>query len=237
VKKARVKGRWLRQIVQEESPSLIAKGGRRPSLAQEAAFTAWALKLKKRADAQSDIKQIVAKLKPALRRYLTREGFKPGCSGDTELRRGTGKAMLFLRDAFDVDPIAYAAWLALGRIEEIESALTAGDTVRACGASFQFGRLMQESDAHFAVEHTGGKNRTGKRSQLFEYTKAVWREGMSAHQLLSSLVRDSAQWDSQKETIRWRNGKGKWQTTKESTFIHSLLPGWKKLFREQVKND
>ena len=73
-------------------------------------------------------------------------------------------------------------------------------------------------------------------SQLFEYTKAVWGEGLTAHELLAALPPKFAKWYSKKSIIRWRDARGKWRTTQEKTFMKSSLPNWKKLFREQVKN-
>ena len=149
---------------------------------------------------------------------------------------GSKSTVLLLREAYDVEPIAYATWRALKKIKDIEVALSAGDTTQACAASFRLGQLMQEAAAHFAVKRTGGKNRKGKPSRLFEYTKAVWCEGITVYELLAALPAESAKWDSKKSTIRWRDAQGKWRTTAESTFRRSLLPKWKKLFREQVKN-
>jgi hypothetical protein len=231
MKKARVKGKWLREIVAEESPALISKNGRRPPLAQEAVFIKWANEQRKREEALSNIRQIIAKWKPHMGAYLAREGFKPGRSGDSALRRGNGKDMLFLSESHGVHPIAYATWQALARIAEIESALAAGDIVHACGHSFILGRLMQESEAHYAVERVAKKNRTGKHTRLFEYALAVWREGMTALELLSTLhSQGKVEWmPSQK--IRWKDRHEKWKTTKENTFINSQLPGWKKQFR------
>jgi hypothetical protein len=149
-----------------------------------------------------------------------------------EWHRVQKSTVLLLREAYDVEPIAYATWRALKKIKDIEVALSAGDTTRACAASVRLGQLMQEAAAHYAVKRTGGKNRTGKSSLLFEYTKAVWREGMTAHQLLAALDAKSAKWDSKRSIIRWRDARGEWQNTKESTFQRSLLPDWKKQFRE-----
>ena len=239
MKKNRVKGRWLREVIIEKSPPLISGAGRRPSAAEEAAFCAWAIKDNKASAEQGDIRKIVAKLKPVLLRYLARELFKvaedTSCGGFSEWHRVEGRSVLFLCDAYDVAPIAYAAGNALRCIAGIEAALSAGDSASACAASFLLGRLMQESDAHFAVERTGGSNRQGKMSRLFEYTKAVWREGLTAHELLAALPKKSAKWDSRKSIIRWRDARGKWRTTQEKTFMKSSLPNWKKLFREQVK--
>jgi hypothetical protein len=228
VKTTRPKGQWLRRFGKEKSPNPKTK----------AAFAKWVRDDDEfLAEQHRDIRRIVAAYKSRILSYLEREGFKAApkfCLG--EWHRVQKSTVLLLREAYDVEPIAYATWRALKKIKDIEVALSAGDTTRACAASFRLGQLMQEAATHYAVKRTGGKNRTGKSSLLFEYTKAVWREGMTAHQLLAALDAKSAKWDSKRSIIRWRDARGEWQNTKESTFQRSLLPDWKKLFREQVKN-
>jgi hypothetical protein len=228
VKTTRPKGQWLRRIGK----------GKSPNPKDNAAFAKWVRDDDKfLAEQHRDIRRIVADYKSRILSYLEREGFKAApkfCSG--EWHRVQESTVLLLREAYDVEPIAYATWRALKKIKDIEVALSAGDTTQACAASFRLGQLMQEAAAHFAVKRTGGKNRKGKPSRLFEYTKGVWREGMTAHQLLAALDAKSAKWDSEKSIICWRDAQGKWQKTKESTFQRSLLPDWKKQFREQVKN-
>jgi hypothetical protein len=228
MKKDRAKGRWLRQIGREKSPSPKNK----------AAFAKWVEDDDRfLAEQHRDIRHIVDDHKPRFLSYLAREGFTTAPEFRSgEWHRVQQSTVLLLREAYDVEPIAFAVWRALKKIEDIEAALSAGDTPRACAASFRLGRLMQEADAHFAVKHTGGKNRKAKMSKLFEYTKAVWSEGKTVTTLLADLPKKYANWDSRKGTIRWRDAQGRWRTTKDSTFERSLLPKWKKLFREQVKN-
>jgi len=228
MKKDRAKGGWLRRIGRLRSPSPKNK----------AAFAKWVQDDDRfLAEQHRDIRNIVADHKPRFLSYLVREGFTIAPEFRSgEWHRVQESTVLLLREAYDVEPIAFAVWRALKKIEDIEAALSAGDTPRACAASFRLGRLMQEADAHFAVKHTGGKNRKAKRSKLFEYTKAVWSEGKTVTMLLADLPKKYAKWDSRKGTIRWRDAQGRWRTTKDSTFERSLLPNWKKLFREQVKN-
>ena len=228
MKKDRAKGGWLRRIGRLKSPNPENKAAFAKWVKDDDSFLA---------EQHRDIRHIVADHKPRFLRYLAREGFTAAPkSFSGEWHRVQKSTVLLLREAYDVEPIAFAVWRALKKIEDIEAALSAGDMTRACAASFRLGQLKQEADAHFAVKHTGGKNRKAKMSKLFEYTKAVWSEGMTSTSLLAGLPAKSAQWDSRKGTIRWRDAKGRWQTTKESTFVRSLLPKWRKLFREQVKN-
>lgn len=228
MKTTRPKGRWLRRIGKEKSPNPKNKASFEKWVRDDDGFLA---------EQYRDIRHIVDEYKPRLLRYLAREGFEAQTEfffGEWHrIKKGT---VLLIRDAYDSEPIVYSVWRALKKIEDVEAALQAGDAARACAASFRLGRLMQEADAHFAVELTGGNNRRGKTSRLFEYTKAVWFEGITVHELLAALPAKSAKWDSKKSTIRWRDSNGKWQVTKESTFARSLLPNWKKMFRGQVKN-
>lgn len=222
MKKDRAKGRWLRQIGREKSPSPKNKAAFAKWVKDDDSFLA---------EQHRDIRHIVADHKPRLLRYLSREGFTVAPkSFSSEWHRVQKSTVLLLREAYDMEPIAYAVWRALKKIEDIEAALSAGDMTRACSASFRLGKLMQEADAHAAVKRAGGNNRKAKMSKLFEYTKAVWYEGMNSTSLLAGLPAKSAKWDSRKGTIRWRDAKGRWQTTMESTFVRSLLPKWKKLF-------
>ena len=224
MKKDRVKGGWLRRIGRLKSPNPENKAAFAKWVKDDDSFLA---------EQHRDIRLIVADDKPRLLRYLAREGFTVAPkSFSGEWHRVQKSTVLLVREAYDVEPIAYAVWRALKKIEDIEAALSAGDTPRACSASFRLGRLMQEAAAHAAVKHTGGKNRKAKMSKLFEYTKAVWREGITATSLLAALPPKFAIWDSRKGSIRWRDARGKWKTTKESTFEKSLLPEWKKRFRE-----
>lgn len=228
MKKDRAKGGWLRRIGRLKSPNPENKAAFAKWVKDDDSFLA---------EQHRDIRHIVADHKPRFLRYLAREGFTAAPkSFSGEWHRVQKSTVLLLREAYDVEPIAFAVWRALKKIEDIEAALSAGDMTRACAACFRLGQLKQEAGAHFAVKHTGGKNRKAKMSKLFEYTKAVWSEGMNSTSLLAGLPAKSAEWDSRKGTIRWRDAKGRWQTTMESTFVRSLLPKWKKLFREQVKN-
>jgi len=228
MKKDRAKGGWLRRIGRLRSPSPKNKAAFAKWVKDDDSFLA---------EQHRDIRHIVADYKPRFISYLAREGFTTAPEFRSgEWHRIQESTVLLLREAYDVEPIAYAVWRALKKTEDIEAALSAGDTPRACAASFRLGRLMQEADAHFAVKHTGGKNRKAKMSKLFEYTKAVWREGKTVSMLLADLPKKYARWDSLKGTIRWRDAQGRWRTTKDSTFERSQLPKWKKLFREQVKN-
>jgi hypothetical protein len=228
MKTGALKGGWLRRIGKQKSPSPTNK----------AAFAKW-VKDDDRflADQHRDIRHIVAEYKPRLLSYLAREGFTAAPqSYSGEWHRIQESTVLLLREAYDVEPIAYATWRALKKIDDIEAALSVGDMTWACSASFRLGQLMQEAAAHSAVKRAGGNNRKAKMSKLFEYTNAVWRKGITATSLLAALPPKFAKWDSRAGTIRWRDAQGKWKTTKESTFEKSLLPNWKKRFREQVKN-
>ena len=227
MKKDRVKGGWLRRIGKLKSPNPENKAAFAKWVKDDDSFLA---------EQHRDIRHIVADRKPRFLRYLAREGFTAAPqSFSGEWHRVQKSTVLLLREAHDVEPIAYAVWSALKKIDDIEAALSAGDMTRACSASFRLGQLIEEANAHFAVKRAGGNNRKAKMSKLFEYTEAVWREGITATSLLAALPPKFAQWDSRKGSIRWRDARGKWQTTKESTFERSLLPEWKKRFREQVK--
>jgi hypothetical protein len=202
MKKDRVKGRWLRRIGRQKSPSPTNK----------AAFAKW-VKDDDRflAEQHRDIRHIVADHKPRFLSYLAREGFKTApeiCSG--EWHRIQESTVLLLREAYDVEPIAYALWRALKKIEDIETALSAGDTPRACAASFRLGRLMQEADAHFATEQrtkkAGKKNAHPDRAEAVRQLSAKRRELGSAafDKLKARQIEEKIPWFWLRKEVRGR---------------------------------
>ncbi len=160
MKKNRAKGRWLRQIGRVGRPT------------EKNAFADWINKDNKYLTERGDIRYILTDLKPRLIRYLAGKGFKAKKNiSFGEWHRSTEKTVLLLREAYDVEPIAYALWCALNKIEEIEAALSAGDMARACAGSFRLGRLMQEADAHSAMERRTKK--AGMGNENHERTEAM----------------------------------------------------------------
>lgn len=192
MKKDRAKGRWLRQIGREKSPSPKNKAAFAKWVKDDDCFLA---------EQHRDIRHIVADYKPRLLRYLAREGFTAAPkSFSGEWHRVQKSTVLLVREAYDVEPIAYAVWRALKKIEDIEAALSAGDTPRACAASFRLGQLKQEADAHFATEQRTKK--AGKKNAHPDRAEAV-RQLAEKRRELGSAVFDKLKARQIEEKIPW----------------------------------
>jgi len=202
MKKDRAKGGWLRRIGRL----------RRPSPKNKAAFAKWVQDDDRfLAEQHRDIRHIVADHKPRFLSYLAREGFTTAPEFRSgEWHRVQESTVLLLREAYDVEPIAYAVWRALKKTEDIEVALSAGDTPRACAASFRLGRLMQEADAHFAnlqkTKNAGKKNAHPDRAEAVRQLSAKRRELGSAafDKLKARQIEKEIPWFTLKKEVRGR---------------------------------
>lgn len=192
MKKDRVKGGWLRRIGKQK----------RPSPTNKAAFAKWVTDDDSfLAEQHRDIRRTVAGYKPRFLRYLAREGFTAAPESYLgEWHRIKESTVLLLREAYHVEPIAYAVWRALKKIDDIEAALSAGDMMRACSASFRLGQLMQEAAAHSATEkrtkQAGKKNAHPDRAEAVRQLAAKRRE-------LGSAVFDKLKARQIEEKILW----------------------------------
>lgn len=192
MKKDRVKGGWLRRIGRQK----------RPSPTNKAAFAKWVTDDDSfLAEQHRDIRRTVADYKPRFLRYLAREGFTAAPQSYLgEWHRVQKSAVLLLREAHDVEPIAYAVWSALKKIDDIEAALSAGDMTRACSASFRLGQLMQETAAHSATKkrtkQAGKKNAHPERAEAVRQLAAKRRELGSAvfDKLKARQIEDRIPW-------------------------------------------
>ena len=192
MKKDRVKGGWLRRIGKLKSPNPENKAAFAKWVKDDDSFLA---------EQHRDIRHIVADRKPRFLRYLAREGFTAAPqSFSGEWHRVQKSTVLLLREAHDVEPIAYAVWSALKKIDDIEAALSAGDMTRACSASFHLGQLMQETAAHSATEkrtkQAGKKNAHPDRDEAVRQLAAKRRE-------LGSAVFDKLKARQIEEKIPW----------------------------------
>ena len=192
MKKDRAKGQWLRRIGKQKSPIPENKA----AFAKWVKDDDWFL-----AEQHRDIRRTLADYKPRLLGYLAREGFTAAPqSYSGEWHRVQKSTVLLLREAYDVAPIAYAWWRALKKIEDIEAALSAGDTSRACAASFRLGQLMQEAAAHSAnlqrTKRAGKKNAHPDRAEAERQLSALRRELGSAafDKLKARQIEDKIPW-------------------------------------------
>ena len=192
MKKDRAKGGWLRRIGRLKSPSPTNKAAFAKWVTDDDSFLA---------EQHRDIRHIVADRKPRLLSYLAREGFTAAPQSYLgEWHRIQESTVLLLREAYDVEPIAYAVWSALKKIDDIEAALSAGDMAQACSASFRLGQLMQETAAHSATEkrtkQAGKKNAHPDRDEALRQLAAKRRE-------LGSAVFDKLKARQIEEKIPW----------------------------------
>jgi len=97
-------------------------------------------------------------------RSLLRRQPRNECAKETLRIAKEGRTVrdyLSIRDAYDQEPAAYAAWQSLQLIAILESALAKKDLTRACGIAYRLGMMVEEGEVFGLLARQKGDIRKG----------------------------------------------------------------------------